>query len=137
MSYDSSKVAVAWGVVPAIGLADGEAINFDFDNDESTGYEGIRGEGDIVISPSSIGTCTVVLQADSPTNIAWLAMYESKVTPSLTLTSTGGEQKTVAFAKKARPSKRPAFTRSREMPVYSWVFKFIGGRMLITPEALV
>jgi hypothetical protein len=136
MSYDSSKLAIAWGLIPAIGMADGEVVNFDFTNDESTPYEGIRGEGDVIISPSSVFTCTVTLQEGSPTNAAWLAQYELKRTFPLTITSSLDEQKTVAFGRKARPTKRPPVTRSREMPVMVWTFTGVGGRIFITPEAL-
>lgn len=126
MAYDPTKVAAAWGPIPAKGFQDGEMINFEFDNDEWSGYEGTRGEGSMVYSPNKTGTCTITLQADSPTNAAWSAMYDAKKPLPLTITDRSST-KAVAFAKEAMPSKKPGVTRSRDKPVVVWAFKFVGG----------
>lgn len=126
MAYNPKKVSAVWGIVPAKGFQDGEMINFEFDNDEWTGYEGTRGEGSMVYSPNSTGTCTITLQADSPTNAAWSALYKAGKPLPLTIADRSST-KAVAFAREAMPSKKPGITRAREKPVVVWAFKFVGG----------
>lgn len=125
-AYNPKKVSFTFGPVPAKGFQDGEMINLEFDNDEWTGYEGTRGEGSMVYSPNSTGTCTVTLQADSPTNAAWTALYKAGVPLPIAMADRSST-KSVAFAREAMPSKKPGFARSRDKPVVVWVFKFVGG----------
>lgn len=127
-AYNPTKVAFTFGVVPAKGFQDGEMINFEFDNDEWSGYEGTRGEGSMVFSPNKTGTCTVTLQADSPTNAAWSALYDAGVPLPITATDRSST-KAVAFAKEGMPAKKPGVTRSRDKPVVVWAFKFVGGKI--------
>lgn len=126
--YNPEKVSFAWGPVPAVGFQKGEMINFEFDNDEWTGYEGTRGEGGMVKSPSKVGKCTVTLQADSPTNAAWSALYDAGVPLPITVADRSGTSG-VAFAREAVPAKKPGMIRADTKPVVVWQFNFVGGRI--------
>ncbi len=126
MAYDTTKFAFSFGTVAARGYADGEVINWTFDNDEWTAYSGTQGEGTMVRSPQGIGTVTVTLQANSPTNTAWNTLYEAGIPLPLTVNDRSST-KAVAFAAEGMPKKKPDLIRSRDMPVVQWVFGFVNG----------
>lgn len=119
--YDSSKTAFSWGGVAAKGVADGEWINWDFPNDETTSYVGTRGEGSNVTSPDKRCTITITLQEDSPTNAQWEAFRAAKL-EAPALCRDRSSTAVVAFAEKAMVTKQPAVSRSRDKPVKVWVF---------------
>lgn len=128
MSYNPKRFSLSWGPVPAVGFQDGEMINWSFDNDEWAGYEGTRGEGDMVYSPSTVGTCTVTLQSDSPTNLAWSLAYKAGKPLPLTMADRSST-KMLGFAPKAMPAKLPDGVRDRTKPTTVWTFKFVGGKL--------
>jgi hypothetical protein len=121
MAYDSSKVAFSWGGIAAKGVADGEWINWDFPNDETSSYVGTRGEGGNVTSPDKRCTMSVTLQADSPTNAQWYALWASGF-EGPALCRDRSSSAAVAFAEQAMVTKQPPLTRSRDKPVYVWTF---------------
>ena len=119
--YDSSKTAFSWGGVAAKGVADGEWINWDFPNDETTSYVGTRGEGSNVTSPDKRCTITITLQEDSPTNAQWEA-FRAVGFEGQAICRDRSSTAVVAFAEKAMVTKQPAVSRSRDKPVKVWVF---------------
>ena len=119
--YDPTKISFAWNGVPAVGYADGDMIVWEHDNDEASSYVGTRGEGINVYSPNKMTTITVTLQAASPTNAAWSALYDAKTEgPAVCIDRSSSAA--VAFAEKAMAKKKPSMGRSRDNPVVEWIF---------------
>ena len=131
--YDSAKTAFSWGGVAARGVADGEWINWDFPNDEVTTYVGTKGEGSNITSPDKRCTISITLQADSPTNTQWYALWAAGF-EGPALCRDRSSTAAVAFAEKAMVTKQPALSRSRDKPVYVWTFT--APRGTATPLAL-
>lgn len=124
--YDPSKFAFSWGGVAARGFQDGEMINWTFPNDEFSAYSGTRGEGTLVKNPDKRCNITVTLQANSPTNAAWAALYDAGV-PLPAMTRDRSSSAAVAFAEQAMPTKRPDLIRGRDNPTVTWVFAAVNG----------
>lgn len=121
MPYNSSRVSFSFDGTAAVGMADGEIVNWDFPNNEASSYVGTRGEGGNVVSPDQRCTIVVTLQADSPTNALWYARYLSKTEGPATMRDRSSTA-VVGFAEKAMITKQPAQVRSRDKPVYVWTF---------------
>lgn len=121
MAYDSSRFAISWNGEAARGLAEGDAVTWEFDNNEASSYSGVRGEGDIVFSPDRRCTITVRLQATSPTNKTWDAFATVKTVGQIVLRDRSSAQ-VVGFGQKAAVTKKPTATRGRDMPIVEWVF---------------
>ena len=119
--FDPTKVSFAWNGVPAVGVADGDFIVWEHDNDEASSYVGSRGEGINVYSPNKMTTIKVTLQSASPTNAAWSALYDAKTEgPAVAIDRSSGAA--VAFAEKCMAKKKPGMTRGRDNPVVEWTF---------------
>ena len=119
--YDPTKVSFSWNGVAAVGIADGDFITWEHDNDEASSYVGTRGEGINVYSPNKMTTITVTLQSASPTNALWTALYDAK-TEGQAICIDRSSGAALAFAEKAMVKKKPALTRGRDNPVVEWVF---------------
>lgn len=135
MAYDSSRVSFSFAGVSAVGMADGEVVNWDFPNDEVTSYVGTRGEGGNVVSPDKRCTVTVTLQADSPTNAAWTALKEANVEGPAAMRDRSSTA-VVGFAQKAMITKVPAAVRSRDKPTVTWVFTSPKGYLVHSGDAV-
>lgn len=123
---NTHKAAFVWGGIPAVGLADGDAIKASFDNDETSAYAGVRGEGALVSSKDKRGTITVMLQGNSPSISAYEALYKSvtngeQAAPSFIYKKRVGIRE-VAFTGTCLLTKLPEESTSREMPVVELVF---------------
>lgn len=128
MSFNVKKIGVNFGGIAARGLAD-ENITWSLDNDEATAYSDMRGtSGQIVFNGQTAGSCTVTLQANSPTNALWAAAFAGQkatgaVLP-LTLYDRNEQSKRVAFAPSATVQKSPDFTVGNDEPTVEWIFVF-------------
>ena len=131
MAYDSSRNSFSFNSVSAVGMADGEVINWAFPNDEVSSYVGTRGEGSNVISPDKRCTVTVTLQADSPTNALWTAEYEAKREGPIAMRDRSSTA-VVGFAEKAMITRIPDAVRSRDKPTVTWVFTSPRGTVVHT-----
>ena len=128
MAFSVKKVGINFGGIPARGLAN-EDITWELDNDEATAYSDMRGtDGEIVYNGQTQGTCTVTLQARSPTNDLWAAAYAGqKATGTdlpLTMYDRNNDTKRVAYAPKATLQKTPPFTVGNSEPLVQYTFIF-------------
>lgn len=128
MSVNTTKFSFSWGGIAARGFADGDAVSCEFDNDSSTSYSGVKGEGSTVIGVDRRATITVRVQGDSLTVPAYIALNkgmragEVSDTVPFIYKSTVGKNTTV-YTGTATLSREPSQSSNREMPELEFVFK--------------
>jgi hypothetical protein len=134
---NTSKFSFSWGGIAARGFADGDAVSIDFDNDSSTSYSGVKGEGSTVVGVDRRATCTVRIQGDSLTVPAYLALNKAMRIGEISDTvpfiykKTVGKNVTV-YAGTASLSKEPSSVSNRDMPELEFIFKSSDTEMVVT-----
>jgi len=135
MSVNTTKFSFSWGGIAARGFADGDAVSFEFDNDSSTSYSGVKGEGNVVVGVDRRATITVRLQGDSVSVAAYLAQNKgmrageiSDTVPYIYKTVLG--KNTTVYAGTATLSREPSQSSNREMPELEFIFKSADSEMV-------
>lgn len=128
MGFSTKKFGVTFNNITARGLAN-EDVTWEIADDEVTSYSDMRGTNGInVYNSQTAGTCTVTLQANSPTVALWSAAFKlQKQTGQdfpLMMYDRNEETKSIAFAPKAAVQKSPDFTRGSGEPTVQFVFTF-------------
>ncbi len=127
MSVNTSKFSFSWGTVAARGFADGDAVAIEFDNDSSTTYSGVKGEGSTVVGVDRRATITVRLQGDSPTVAAYLNLNKamrvgevSDVVPFIYKKKVG--KNTTTYTGTCSLKREPGSVSNRDMPEMEFIF---------------
>ena len=135
MSVNTTKFSFSWGGIAARGFADGDAVSFEFDNDSSTSYSGVKGEGSVVVGVDRRATITVRIQGDSVTVPAYLALNKgmrigeiSDTVPYIYKIVVG--KNTTVYAGTATLSREPSQSSNREMPELEFIFKSSDSEMV-------
>jgi len=127
MSVNTTKFSFSWGGVAARGFADGDAVSAEFDNDSSTNYSGVKGEGSTVVGIDRRATITVRVQGDSSTVAAYEGLNKaaqigeiSDSVPYIFKQVIG--KNTTVWAGTANLKKLAPSTANRDMPEIEFVF---------------
>ena len=135
MSVNTSKFSFSWGGVAARGFADGDAVSIDFDNDSSTSYSGVKGEGATVVGIDRRATMTVRIQGDSQTLPAYLALNKAAQVGELEnipfIYKRKSGKNTTVYNGTAALSKQPSSVSNRDMPEIELVFKSSDTEMVV------
>ena len=137
MSVNTTKFSFSWGGVAARGFADGDAVNIEFDNDSSTSYSGVKGEGSTVVGIDRRATITVRVQGDSrsvqdyiKTNKAMRLGEISDTVPYIYKKVSGAN--TMIYTGTASLSKEPSSVSNRDMPEIEFIFKSSDSEMVVS-----
>ena len=124
---NTSKFSFSWVTVAARGFADGDAVSAEFDNDSSTSYSGVKGEGATVVGVDRRATITVRLQGDSPTVKEYLAIDKGakagEITDLIYIYKRTVGDNVETWTGTCSLSKPPSSTSNRDMPEREFVFK--------------
>lgn len=136
MSVNTTKFSFSWGSQAARGFADGDAVSIEFDNDSSTSYSGVKGEGSTVVGIDRRATITVRLQGDSRTvqdyiitNKAMRLGEISDAVPFIYKKVMG--ENTATYTGTASLSKEPSSVSNRDMPEIEFIFKSSDCEMVV------
>lgn len=137
MSINTTKFSFSWGGSAARAFADGDAVSIEFDNDSSTSYSGVKGEGSTVVGIDRRATVTVRVQGDSATVPTYIATNKamrlgelSDSVPFIYKKVMG--KNTAVYTGTASLSKEPSNVSNRDMPEIEFIFKSSDCEMVVT-----
>jgi len=127
-NYNARLVTFVWGNIQADGVADGEWLTAESDEDDTTLYVGTDGSATLARNNNFSGTITVRLAQSSATNDAYSAEHTlfrngppgSGIHPMLIRDASG---RTVLQAQSCWIQKRPPVTFGREATEREWTFR--------------
>lgn len=140
-TYDPNNIAISLGSILAGGFTDGDFVTAERAEDAFTSKSGADGLVTRTHNRNAIGTVTLTLMAESPTNDLLSALHEEDVlfhtgVRSLTIKDLFGN--TLVFAEEAWVKKPPPVTYGKESGEREWVIECAellihsGGALTIT-----
>lgn len=123
-TYNPKDFVLAFGGVPLTGFIDGDAIEFEFDEDSFTKVTGLDGQVARFRLNNDSAKLTVKLMSTSPSND-----YLSALSLADRITGEGVREvllkqlngNTAVFSQSAWIMKPPALTIGKEIPEMEWV----------------
>lgn len=142
-TYASNKVSVAWSGIPFEGFAPDSFVSLNMNTDITDEEVGADGQLSISVNPDQTGTITVVLQKNSPTNIALSSILQTQksnggiYTAGMSVVDPSGSALAKADGAHIKTSPEMTFSSSAAGTSYTWVFFCEKLDFLSTPEGVL
>lgn len=123
----TENYSFSWGAAPARAFAAGDSVTIEYENDQITTYNGVRGESAYIVNNDNRAKITVRLQAVSPTIAVWEKLHTGILLAQSRLAlpflyKIKSAERTHICAGSAVLTKMPHPTAKIEMPEVEFVF---------------